>query len=59
MAQTPEVRKAAGQPARSARNAAYAKETAPEIPIDAACPAAARDISLASTLSARSLTPVM
>src|SRR4029079_11926361 len=51
--------KAARQPARLAMKSAQANDKAPEIPMLAACPAVARDMSLPSTRSARSLSPVI
>ena len=54
---TPPTKKAARQPASSATMSAQANDSAPEMPMLAACPAAARDTSFASILSARSLRP--
>src|SRR5215207_2736667 len=46
-------------PADRAMRSAQEKESAPETPILAACPAVARDMSFPCTLSARSFRPVM
>src|SRR5262245_54891773 len=51
--------KAARHPPTLAIKAAQAKDSAPETPMLAAWPAVARDNSLPSTRSARSLRPVM
>jgi hypothetical protein len=53
------TKKAARQPARSAIRPAQPNDSAPETPMLAAWPAAARDKSFASTSSARSLRPIM
>jgi hypothetical protein len=47
------------QPAPVARMSAQRNDSAPEMPMLAACPAVARDSSLASTRSASSFSPVM
>src|SRR4051812_19733757 len=46
-------------PADRAIRSAQEKESAPETPMLAACPAVARDMSFPCTLSARSFRPVM
>ena len=54
-----EIVKAARQPNWSASTSPSRNETAPEMPMLAACPVTARDIILASTWSASSFSPVM
>src|SRR5262245_39688662 len=49
----------ARHPARLATRSAHANERAPEMPILAAVPGVARDMSLPSTRSASSLSPVI
>src|SRR3954454_667680 len=52
-------RNAARQPKAPATRPAQANDSAPEIPMLAAWPAVARDMSFSSTLSARSFKPVI